>query len=82
VAEEVVMRLGHSPATPPAFVVILVAEPHYVDSSGHMPGRQWVESGGQRHYACHLDRSFGPRHASVSVADVLAALVGLPLRHS
>jgi len=27
VAEEVLPRLGHSPSTPPAFVVVLVAEP-------------------------------------------------------
>ena len=38
VAEEVLPRLGHSPSTPLAFVVILVAEPFQVDPRGRMPG--------------------------------------------
>jgi hypothetical protein len=46
VAEEVLPRLGHLPSTPPAFVVISVAEPLQVDSSGRVPGLQSVEPGG------------------------------------
>jgi len=80
VAEEVLPRLGHSPSTPPAFVVVSVAKPHYVDSSGRMPGLQSVEPGGQQFHACHRDRSLGPRLALECVAEVLAALVGLPPR--
>jgi len=45
-----------------------------------MPGLQLVEPRGQRFHACHRDRSLGPRLALKSVAEVLAALVGLPLR--
>jgi hypothetical protein len=44
-----------------------------------MPGHQSVEPGGQRFYACHRDWSFNPRLALESVAEVLAARVGLPL---
>ena len=47
-----------------------------------MPGLESVEPGGHRLYACHRDRSFGPCLALESVAEVLAALVGLPLRLS
>ena len=72
--------LGHCPSTPPAYVVISVAEPFQVNSSGRMPGLQSVEPSGQRVYTCHQDRSLGPRLALESVAEVLAALVGLPLR--
>ena len=72
--------VGLFPNTPPAFVVISVAEPLQVDSSGRVPGLQSVEPGGQRFYACHRDRSLGPRLALESVAEVLGALVGLPLR--
>ena len=82
VAEEVHPSLGHIPSTTPAFVVISVTEPLQVDSSGRMPGLQLVEPGGQRFYACHRDRSLGPRLALESVDEVLAALVGLPLRLS
>ena len=80
VAEEVLPRLGHSPSTPPAFVVVSVAEPLEVDSSGRMPGLQSVEPGGQRFHTCHRGRSLGPRLALESVAEVLAAHVGLPPR--
>ena len=80
VAEEVLPRLGHSPSTPPVFIVISVAKPLWVDSSGCMPGLQSVERGGQRLYACDGDRAFGPHRALESVPEVLAALVGLPLR--
>ena len=38
VAEEVLPRLGHCPSTPPACVVISVAEPFQVDPRGRMPG--------------------------------------------
>jgi len=76
----VLPRLGHCPSTPPAFVVISVAEPFQVNSGGRMPGLQSVEPSGQRLHACHRDRSLGPRLALESVAEVLAALVGLPLR--
>jgi len=44
-----------------------------------MPGLHSVESGGQRLHTCHRDRSLGPHLALESVAEVLAALVGLPL---
>jgi hypothetical protein len=80
VAEEVLQRLGHFASTPPAHVVISVAESFQVNSSGHVPGLQSVEPSGQRLYACHRDRSLGPRLAHESVAEVLAASVGLPLR--
>jgi len=82
VVEEVLPGQGHIPSTPPAFVVISVAEPPQVDSSGRVPGLQSVEPGGQRFYACHQDRSLGPRLALESVAEVLAALIGLPHRLS
>jgi len=82
VAEEVLPRLGHCPSTPPAFVGISVAEAFQVDSSGRMPRLESVEHGGERLYACHRDRSFGPCLALEPVAEVLAALVGLPLRLS
>ena len=78
VAEEVLQRLGHCPSTPPAFVVISVAEPFQVDSSGRMPEIELVELGGQRLYACHRDWSFGPCLALESVAEVRPSLVGLP----
>ena len=45
-----------------------------------MSGLQSVEPGGQRFHACHRDRSLGPHLALESVAEVRAALVGLPLR--
>ena len=80
VAEEVLPRLGHSPSTPPAHVVISMAEPFQVNSSGGMSGLQSVEPSGQRLYTCHWDRSLGPCLALESVAEVLGAPVGLPLR--
>ena len=80
VAEEVLPGQGHCPSTPPALVVISVAEPFQVNSTGRMPGLQSVEPSGQRLYACHRDRSLGPCLALESVAEVLAAPVGLPLR--
>jgi hypothetical protein len=82
VAEAVLLGLGHSPSTPPAFVIISVAEPLWVDCSGCMPGLRLIETRGQRFFASHRDRSFGSCLALVSVAEVLPALVGHPLRHS
>jgi len=78
----VLHRLGHIPSTPPAFVVVSVAEQLQVDSIGCVPGLRLVEPGVQRFDACHRDRSLGPRLTLESVAEVLAALVGLPLLHS
>ena len=43
VAEEVLPRLGHCPSTPPALVVVSVAEPFQVNSRGRVPGLQSVE---------------------------------------
>jgi len=80
VVEEVLRHPGRCPSTPPALVVISVAEPFQVNSCGRVPGLQWVEPSGQRLYACHRDRSVGPCLALESVAEVLAAPVGLPLR--
>ena len=80
VVEEVLPRLGHCPATPPALVVIWVAEPVQTNSSGRMPRLQSVESSGQQLYDCHRDRSLGPCLAHESVAEVLVEPVGLPLR--
>jgi hypothetical protein len=80
VAEEVIPHLGHSPSTPPAFVIISVTEPLYVDCSGRMPILQSLEPGGQRIHACHLDSSLGLRLALESVAEVLAARGRLPFR--
>jgi len=82
VAEEVLPCVEHCPNTPPAFVVISVAEPFQVDSSGRMPGTQSVYPGGLLLYACHRARSVGPCLALEAVAEVLAALVGLPSRLS
>jgi len=79
VAEEVLPCLGHSPSTPPAFVVVSVAEPLQVDSTGGMPGLQSVEPGGQQFHVCHRDRSLGPHLALESVAEEHATLVGLQL---
>jgi len=62
VADEVFPHLGHCPISataPPAFVVLLVAEPFRVDSSGCMPELQSVEPGRQRVQACHPNRSLG-----------------------
>jgi hypothetical protein len=68
-----------SAATTAAFVVILVAEPFEVDSSGCIPGLEAVEPGRNRVHICHRNRSLGPCLALGSVAEVLAARVGLPL---
>jgi len=80
VEEEVLPRLEHCPSTPPALVVISVAKPCQVYSSGQVPGLQSLEPSGQQLYACHRDRSLGPCLALESVAEVLAAPVGFPLR--
>jgi len=80
VAEEVLPRLGHCLSTPPALVVISVAESFRVNSTGRVPGLQSVKPSGQPLDACHQDRSLGPRLALESVAKVFAAPVGLPLR--
>ena len=80
VAEEVLPRLGNSPSTPPAFLVVSVAEPLQEDPIGRMSGLQSVEPGGQRFHTCHRDWSLGARLALVFVAEVIGALVGLPLR--
>ena len=82
VAEEVLPHLGHRPSTQQSFVVISVGKPLVVDFSSLMPRLQSVEPGGLQIYACHRDRSFGPRLALETVAEVVAALVGLPLRLS
>jgi len=79
VAEEVLPRLGHCPSTLLACVVISVARPFQVDSSGRMPWPESAEHGSQQLYACHRDRSLGPCLALESVPEVLAALVGLTL---
>jgi len=73
--------LGHRPASTAAllaFVVLTLAEPLYVDSSGCMPGFESEEPGGRRFHAWHLDRSLRPPLGLESVAEVLAALVGIP----
>jgi hypothetical protein len=80
VAGEVLPRLGYGPSTPPAFVVVSVAEPLQVDSSGRMPRLQSVEPGSQRFHACHRDRSLRPCLALESEAEVFAGPVGLPMR--
>jgi hypothetical protein len=79
VVEEVLLHLGHCLSTPPALVIISVAESFQVNSRWRVPGHQSVEPSGQRLYACHRDRSLGPCLALESVAEVLAAPVGLPL---
>jgi len=81
-AEEVFLHLGRRPASaaaPPTFVVLSVAEQFLVDSSGSMPALQSVKLGSQRYNAWHQNRSLGLRLALESVAEVLAALVGLSL---
>jgi hypothetical protein len=45
-----------------------------------MPELSLVQPSGQQLYTCHQDRSLGPRITLESVAEVLVALVGLPLR--
>ena len=82
VAEQVLPRLGHCPSTPPAYVVISVAEPFLIDCSGRMPRIQSVERVGQRLLAYHQDTPVSPRLDLESVAEVPAALVGLPFRLS
>jgi hypothetical protein len=80
VVEEVIPRMGHSPSIPPAFVVISMTEPLYVDCSGRMPILQSLEPGGQRIHACHRDSSLGLHLALESVAEVLGVLGRLPFR--
>ena len=78
--EQVFPSLGHrcaSTALPPASDVLSMAQTFLVDSSGCMPRLRLVEPGGQRFHACHWYTSLGPRLAHGSVAEVLAALVGL-----
>jgi hypothetical protein len=43
VVEEVLPRLGHCPSTPPALVIISVAEQFHVNSRGRVHGLQSVE---------------------------------------
>ena len=67
-----------SAAAPLTFVVLSVVKPFEADSGGRMPTLQSVEPGEQRLHTCHQDRSLGPRLTLESVAEVLAAHVGLP----
>jgi hypothetical protein len=81
VAEDMFPRVGcpASAAASAAFVLLSVAELFYVDSSGCMPALWSVEPGSQRLHASHRNGSLGPCLGLDSVAEVLAALVGLPL---
>jgi len=76
----VLLRLGQRPSIPPALVVISVAERFQINTSGRVPVVQSVEPNNQLLYACHRDMSLGLCLALESVAEVLAASVGLPLR--
>jgi len=59
-AEKVRLRLGRGPCTPPASIVLSLAEPVQGYSSGCMPTLQLVEPSSQRLHTCHWDRSLGP----------------------
>jgi len=79
-AGEVLPHLVHCPSTCPALVVVSVAEPFQLNSGWWLPRHQSVEPSGQQLHACHQDRSLCACLALETVAEVLAAPVGLPLR--
>jgi hypothetical protein len=78
-AKEVLPHPGRCPCPPPSFIVLSVAEPFWVDSSGCMPALWFAEHNSQRLNTHNRNRSLGSRLSLESIAEVLAAFVGLPL---
>jgi len=80
VADEMLPRLGHCPAsaaTPPPFVVVSVSEPFLVRAYFRVSGLHSVEPGCQRLHTVHWDGSLASSFAFQPVAVMFTTFVGL-----